>query len=229
MASETVRSGSSHPLSRGGTPREGSQARPGRAPGTRLTVAVFCGAADGSDRYLQAAAAIGRTLAEHDVHVLYGGGRLGLMGTVANAALAAGGKVTGIIPDFLQALGVAHPGLTDLRIVPDMATRKEQLVAGAHAVVALPGGFGTLDELAHVWSGSALGLCPPLPVGLLNTDGFYSPLTVFVRNAVASGFLAHHGHLPLEDLLLTDDTPERLVETVLSHVQATNGLHHPAA
>ncbi|MFI8186715.1 TIGR00730 family Rossman fold protein [Actinacidiphila glaucinigra] len=183
-------------------------------------MAVFCGAAHGSDPYLQAAAATGRILAEHDIHLLYGGGCLGLMGAVADAALNAGGQVTGIIPGFLQSLGVAHGDLTDLRMVLDMATRKQHLVEEADALIALPGGFGTLDELAHVWSGNALGLCPPRPLGLLNTHGFYSPLIAFVRTAADCGFLAHHGHLPLEDLLLTDDDPAQLIRTLLARVPA---------
>ncbi|WP_326581597.1 LOG family protein (plasmid) [Actinacidiphila glaucinigra] len=118
------------------------------------------------------------------------------------------------------ALGVAHAGLSDLRIVPDMATRKKHLASAADAVIALPGGFGTLDGLAYVWSGSALAVFPPRPVGLLDTGGFYRPLVTFVRTAVAQGFLALHDHLPLDEMLLADDDLAQLIRTLLARVPA---------
>lgn len=174
---------------------------------------VFCGAAPAPAAYLRAAAATGRLLAEHDIHVVYGGGRLGLMGALADAALDAGGHVTGVIPRLLHTPEIAHDGLTALQIVPDMATRKARLIDAADAVLALPGGLGTLDELAYLWASTALGT-RARPVGLLNTGGYYTPLLDFVRSAAASGFLAHHDHLRLDDLLLADDDPARLLSTV---------------
>ncbi|MFD5079504.1 TIGR00730 family Rossman fold protein [Streptomyces sp. NPDC058371] len=184
----------------------------------QLRVTVFCGAAPASAEYLRAATAMGRLLAEHQIHVLYGGGRLGLMGALADAALAAGGHVTGIIPQFLSSPDIVHSRLTVLQIVPDMATRKRRLIEAADAVLALPGGFGTLDELAYVWASAALG-SRTWPVGLLNIRGYYTPLVNFVRTAADSGFLAHHDHLRLEDLLLADDDPARLLDTLASRTR----------
>jgi uncharacterized protein (TIGR00730 family) len=180
-------------------------------------VTVFCGAAPASAEYLSAAAATGRLLAEHGIHLIYGGGRLGLMGALADAALDAGGQVTGIIPQFLHTPDIAHAGLTAMETVPDMATRKRRLIDSSDAVLALPGGLGTLDELAYLWASTALGT-RTRPVGLLNTGGYYTHLLDFVRTAAASGFLAHHGHLRLDDLLLADDDPARLLHTLASRI-----------
>ncbi|MFI1400776.1 TIGR00730 family Rossman fold protein [Streptomyces sp. NPDC020681] len=184
-------------------------------------IAVFCGAADPADPiHLQAAAAAGRLLAVRGIHVVFGGGRLGLMGQLADAALAAGGTVTGILPAALNSPDIAHPGLTSLEIVQDTATRKARLVDLADAVLALPGGLGTLDELAHVWAGDAYTAGPP-PVGLLNTSGFYTPLLDFLRRTAAGGFFGHHG-LRVDDLAVVDDNPTRLVHTLIARI------HRPA-
>ncbi|MEU9662644.1 TIGR00730 family Rossman fold protein [Streptomyces chartreusis] len=182
----------------------------------RLRITVFCGAGPADPEYMRAAAATGRLLAEHNVHVVYGGGRLGLMGALADAALAAGGEVTGVIPHALHTVGITHPGLSRLHVVPDMATRKERLTDLADGIMALPGGLGTLDELAGVWATAAHGT-HARPVGLLNTCGYYNPLLHFLHTAAAAGFLAHHPGLRLDDLVLADDDPIRLLHYVAVH------------
>jgi len=190
--------------------------------GRRLRVTVFCGAAPVSAHYLHAAAATGRLLADHDIDIVYGGGRLGLMGALADAALEAGGHVTGILPGFLHTPAIAHSGLSALHIVSDMAARKAQLVDAADAILALPGGFGTLDELATSWEGIAFGT-RVRPIGLLNVGGFYDPLRAFIRRAAAEGFLTHHAGLPLDDLLICDDDPARLLQSVISRTVPETG------
>ena len=185
-------------------------------PARMPRVAVFCGAAAPTDAaYVAAAAAVGEQLAEHDVHVVFGGSRLGMMGALADSALAAGAPVTGIIPLALHVPRIVHPGLTTLITVPDMNVRKARLLQGADAILALPGGFGTLDELAAAWAGAAHQE-HARPIGLLNTGGFYDPLLTFLNGAAAAGFLAHHPHLRLENLAVVDDDPARLVGTLIA-------------
>lgn len=182
----------------------------------RLRITVFCGAGPADPEYMRAAAATGRLLAERNVHLVYGGGRLGLMGALADSALAAGGEVTGVIPHALHTVGITHPGLSRLHVVPDMAARKERLTDLADGIMALPGGLGTLDELAGVWATAAHGT-PARPVGLLNTCGYYNPLLHFLHTAAAAGFLAHHPGLRLDDLAQADDDPIRLLHYVAAH------------
>lgn len=182
-------------------------------------ITVFCGAACPTEStHLQAAAATGRLLAEQGIHLVYGGGRLGLMGALADGALAAGGTVTGIIPRALHRPGIVHPALSVLQIVPDLATRKTRLLELADAVIALPGGFGTLDELAYAWA-SDVPSTGPRPVGLLNTGGYYEPLMDFVRSAAAAGFLAHHPS-PLDEVVVADGDPARLLQTLTARTLA---------
>lgn len=200
-----------------------------RRPEARpLVVTVFCGAALAAE-YLKPAADIGRLLAEHHLQVVYGGGRLGLMGALADAVLDAGGHITGILPAFLDAVpGVAHRGLTELRIVPDLAARKAELTDRADAFLALPGGLGTLDELAHVWAAAAFA-ARPRPVGLLNVGGIYTPLIDYVRRSAGEGFLAHHAHLCLEDLLLADSDPACILAALIERVRPAAMGYSPGA
>ncbi|WP_030570205.1 LOG family protein [Streptomyces aureocirculatus] len=177
---------------------------------------VFCGAGPAVPVYMRAAAATGRLLAEHNIHVVYGGARLGLMGALADAALAAGGEVTGVIPHALHTADITHPGLSHLHVVQDTATRKKRLTDLTDGILALPGGLGTLDELACVWAAAVHGTHTG-PVGLLNTCGYYNPLLEFLRTANAAGFLAHHPGLRLENLVLADDDPVRLLHSIAPH------------
>ncbi|KPI22176.1 Conserved hypothetical protein CHP00730 [Actinobacteria bacterium OK074] len=157
-------------------------------------VTVFCGASAGHrpDRPATATA-LGRTLAEAGLRLVYGGARIGLMGAVADAALAAGGEVTGVIPEQLLPYEIAHTGLTELHVVAGMRERKALMAELGDAFVALPGGFGTAEEFFEALTGSQLGLHTK-PCVLLDPDGYYAPLLAFLRTAHDEGFL-HDGDL----------------------------------
>ena len=152
-------------------------------------VCVFCGSSPGArPAYRAAAEELGRLLAARGLGLVYGGGNVGLMGVLADAALAAGGEVIGVIPRALVDLEVAHTGLRDLRIVDSMHERKAAMAELAGAFVALPGGIGTLEELFEVWTWAQLGLHAK-PCALLDVAGYYAPLVAFLEHAVAARFL----------------------------------------
>ncbi len=171
-------------------------------------ICVFCGASPGHDpRYAEAARALGRAIAARGLELVYGGGSVGLMGTVADAALAAGARVTGVIPEVLQIRELAHRGLSDLRVVRSMHERKALMAELSDGFVALPGGMGTLEELAEVLTWAQLGL-HARPVGLLDVGGYYRPLVAFFDQAVAAGFLRPHHRAILHE----DEAPEPLLD-----------------
>ncbi len=148
---------------------------------------VFCGSSPGHDpAYSALAAQFGRTLAQRRIGVVYGGGRVGLMGALADAALAAGGEVIGVIPQMLLDREHGHRGLTQLRVVDSMHARKALMAELADGFVALPGGIGTLEEIFEVWTWAQLGMHRK-PCGLLDVDGFFAPLVGFLDHVVASG------------------------------------------
>ena len=152
-------------------------------------ICVFCGASTGTDpRHAQGARALGRAIAGRGLELVYGGGSVGLMGAVADAALGAGGRVTGVIPQVLQIRELAHRGLSDLRVVGSMHERKALMAELSDGFVALPGGMGTLEELSEVLTWAQLGL-HARPVGLLDVGGYYRPLIAFFDRAVEAGFL----------------------------------------
>lgn len=152
-------------------------------------VAVFCASADGAlPIYRAAAVELGRALAERGIGVVYGGAKVGLMQAVAQAALAANGRVIGVIPTVLMDLEVAHDGLTELHVTDTMHTRKALIGQRADAFIALPGGFGTLEELFEVLAWQTLKLHAK-PILLLNTGGFYDQLLGFLDHCVAEGML----------------------------------------
>lgn len=158
------------------------------APGMRR-VCVFCGSSPGANPiYLAAAQAMGRTLAGRGLGLVYGGGSVGLMGAVADAALAAGGEVVGVIPRALQLRELAHARLTALHVVGSMHERKARMAELSDGFIALPGGMGTLEELAEMLTWAQLGL-HARPVGLLDVGGYFAPLIAFFDHAVAEGFL----------------------------------------
>ena len=164
-------------------------------------LAVYCGSRFGADpRFTEAARALGRTLATRGIGVVYGGGRLGLMGTVADAALEADGEVIGVIPEALRDAEAAHLGCTELHIVPDMHSRKAMMTALCDGFVTLPGGIGTMDELFEALSWQLLGYHAK-PVGLLNVAGYYDALVAFVDTMTSSEFLRaqHRGNLIVSD------------------------------
>ena len=154
-----------------------------------MNVCVFCGSAHGSNTaYADAAKVLGRLLAESSIRVVYGGGNVGLMGVVADAAVAAGGQVTGVIPSFLMRREVGHRGITDLEVVDSMHQRKQRMADLSDAFIALPGGWGTLEELLEILTWKQLGLITQ-PVVLLNTNQFFDPLLNQMRLMVDEGFL----------------------------------------
>jgi len=170
-------------------------------------IAVYCGSSPGVDpRYREAATAFGGFLAGRGIGLVYGGGRVGLMGAVADGALAAGGEVIGVIPEKLEQLEVAHRGLTRLEVVTGMHPRKLRMAELSDAFVALPGGFGTMDEVFEVATWTQLEYHRK-PVGLLDVAGYYGPLVTFLDHAVREGFLRPFHR----DLVVCDADPERLL------------------
>jgi uncharacterized protein (TIGR00730 family) len=171
-------------------------------------VCVYCGSSSGSrPEYAQAARDTGTILAQRGLELVYGGACRGLMGILADAALACGGKVTGVIPQALVGMEVAHRGLTDLRVVATMHERKALMVELADAFIALPGGFGTLEEFCEVATWAQLGLHKK-PHGLLNVAGYYDSLLKLLRHSVAEGFIRSEHH----QMILTDTVPGRLLD-----------------
>jgi uncharacterized protein (TIGR00730 family) len=154
-----------------------------------MRVCVFCGSSRGvQPAYAATAADLGTTLAAKGIDLVYGGGHVGLMGVVADAALAAGGAVTGVMPQALVAKEIAHPGLTELRVTASMHERKAVMAELADAFIALPGGLGTFDELCEILTWGQLGLHAK-PVVLLDVEGFWTPFGALLDGAVAAGFL----------------------------------------
>ncbi|HYI63436.1 MAG TPA: TIGR00730 family Rossman fold protein [Allosphingosinicella sp.] len=153
-------------------------------------LAVYCGSSMGTNPAFAATAkALAEEMAARGIGLVYGGGRLGLMGVVADAVMAAGGEAYGVIPQALIDLEVAHTGLTELHIVGSMHERKAMMTDLTDAFVAIPGGIGTLDELFEAWSWNALGYHAK-PFALLNVDGFWDGLIDFMDNVTASGFMS---------------------------------------
>jgi len=177
-------------------------------------LAVYCGSATPLDPvYIESARAVGRTLAERGIGVVYGGGRLGLMGAIADSALAAGGEVIGIIPQALVAAEVAHRGLTELHVVDTMHQRKQAFTDLSDGFVNLPGGTGTMDELWEALSWAQIGYHAK-PVGLLNVAGYYDHLIAFYAKMGEVGFLRpqHQG------ILIVDDALDGLLAKMAGHV-----------
>jgi uncharacterized protein (TIGR00730 family) len=185
------------------------------------SVAVYCGSASGTNpAFGRAAAELGRQLGQAGCTVVYGGSNAGLMGTVADAALAAGGKVIGVIPDGLFEREVAHLGLSELRVVRSMHERKALMNDLAEGFVALPGGIGTLDELVEMYTWNQLGIHHK-PCALLNIDGYYDRLLDFLRHAARQGLLQQR---QLERLLVAPD-----VASLLPRLDAAMQAAQPAS
>ncbi|SHL09788.1 LOG family protein [Flavobacterium xanthum] len=152
-------------------------------------ITVFCGSSMGTDEVFQSQATLlGQTLAKQNIELVYGGANIGLMGAVADGVLSEGGKVIGVIPFFLQSKEIAHTNLTELIIVDTMHERKTKMNALCDGVIAMPGGFGTLEELFEMLTWAQLGLHKK-PIGLLNTNGFYDALIVLIQTMVDKGLL----------------------------------------
>lgn len=172
------------------------------------SLCVFCGSSPGRrPEYVALAQEIGNLLARRDVMLVYGGGRVGLMGALADAALAAGGRVVGVIPQMLLDREVGHPGLSQLHVVRTLSERKALMCDLADAFLALPGGIGTMDELFEAWTWSQLDLHDK-PTALLNHEGYYDPLLEFLDRSQAEGFLSARSRA---DLLVATD-PVRVLD-----------------
>jgi hypothetical protein len=175
---------------------------------TLRSICVFCGASSGAQSiYSQAAKDLGRHLAEQGLRLIYGGGAVGLMGVVADAAMAAGGEVIGIIPQSLERAEIGHPGLTRLEVVDGMHARKARMAELSDAFIALPGGIGTLEELFEVWTWGQLGYHNK-PLGLLDINGFYSKLGEFLDHLVSERFVRP----PHRAMLQRGESPSELLE-----------------
>jgi len=180
------------------------------------SVCVFCGSNPGNDPvYAAGAKAMGAEIARRGLILVYGGGAVGLMGIVANAALEAGGEVHGVIPQALRDKEVGHHHLTRLEIVDTMHTRKARMAELSEGFIAMPGGIGTFEELFEIWTWGQLGIHGK-PLGLLNVAGFYDPLATFLDRTVEAGFLkANH-----RAMAMTDTEPATLLDRMADYVPA---------
>jgi len=184
-------------------------------------LAVYCGSAPGADpAFPECARATAKAMVEHGVELVYGGGRLGLMGLVADSVLELGGKVYGVIPQLLVKLEVAHTGLTELHRVDTMGERKAVMSELSDGFLCLPGGIGTLDELFEAWSENALGFHKK-PFCLLNVEGFWDGLIAFMDQATQSGFLSAQRRRQLLVAATPDEALKLLDEAAAA---ATQGM-----
>lgn len=169
---------------------------------------VFCGSKDGyNETYVETAYELGKVLAERDTRVIYGGAKVGLMGALASGVLDNGGKIIGVIPTFLQSKEVAHDGLTQQIVVNNMHERKLKMYDLSDSIIAMPGGWGTMEELFEMLTWSQLGLHTH-PVGLLNINGYYDALIALCSNMVQEGFL----HECTNSILLYSDSIDDLLD-----------------
>lgn len=171
------------------------------------TLAVYCGAAHGANPfYADAARALARAMVEHNIALVYGGGKVGLMGVIADEVLRLGGEATGVIPRALVEREVGHAGLTRLFVVKDMHERKAMMSDLSEGFIAMPGGMGTLEELFEMVTWAQLGIHAK-PIGLLNVNGFYDGLRAFVRHQVQEGFVRPEH----ESLMVAESDPDELI------------------
>lgn len=178
------------------------------------SICVFCGSSPGNDPvHAEGARAMGAEIARRGLVLVYGGGAVGLMGIVADAALAAGGEVHGIIPRALREKEVGHHGLTRLEIVETMHIRKARMAELADGFIAMPGGIGTFEELFEIWTWAQLGIHRK-PLGFLNIAGFYDPLHTFLDNTTAAGFLRQTHR----DMAMTETDPAALLDRMEAYV-----------
>lgn len=185
------------------------------------SVAVYCGSAGGSEPvFADATRSTAEAMVNRGVDLVYGGGRLGLMGLIADTVLGLGGRVYGVIPQALVDIEVAHPGLTELHTVANMHERKAKMTDLADAFLALPGGIGTLDELFEAWSWNALGYHKK-PLCLLNVDGYWDGLIEFIDHATASGFMSAQRRRQLLVATTPDEALDLLDEAAAA---ATQGM-----
>ncbi|WP_299816746.1 TIGR00730 family Rossman fold protein [uncultured Roseibium sp.] len=177
------------------------------------SLCIFCGSSHGAiEEYGQAAAATGRVIAEQGYRLVYGGAKVGLMGTVADAALAAGGEVIGVLPESLQEKEIGHQGLSELHLVGSMHERKALMADLSDGFIALPGGVGTLEEIFEVWTWGQLGYHQK-PCGFLNVEGYYDHLIAFLDHQTQEGFTKK----VMRDMAMFAGTPENLIDQFTSY------------
>lgn len=177
-------------------------------------ITVFCGSNMGTDTHFEnQATLVGKILAKHSIEVIYGGAKVGLMGALANGALSEGGKVIGILPNFLSSKEIVHEGLTQLIMVDSMHERKTLMNELCDGVIALPGGFGTLEELFEMITWAQLGLHKK-PIAILNINGFYDALIVLIQTMVNNGFLKTEN----QKMILISDDIENLLQKMKDYV-----------
>ena len=176
-------------------------------------ICVYCGSSPGKrPDYIEAARALAQELVNRGIHLVYGGASVGLMGEVANAVLAGGGEVTGVIPKALDAKEISHPGLTELFVVESMHERKSGMAQMSDGFIALPGGLGTLEEIFEVLTWAQLGMHEK-PCAMLNVNGYYDGLEKFIDHSVEEGFVRpEHRHL-----LLIEEDPASLLDSMQTY------------
>jgi uncharacterized protein (TIGR00730 family) len=183
------------------------------------SITIFCGSSSGSDSiYYSQAAMLGKILAHRKIQIVYGGAKVGLMGAVADGALKEGGQVIGVLPNFLKSKEIAHTGLTDLILVESMHERKLKMHELSDGIIALPGGFGTLEELFEMLTWSQLGLHKK-PIGLLNINGFYDALMQMLLTMVSQEFLKEINY----NMLLVSPTINDLIDRMEQYVAPVVG------
>jgi len=172
------------------------------------SICVFCGSAEGNDpSFVNQGALLGRLLAQKSIQLVYGGSQLGVMGAVANSCLTSGGSVVGVIPNFLASKEIAHTGLSELIRVESMHERKTKMSQLAEGFIALPGGYGTMEELCEILTWRQLGLVSA-PVGILNTSGYYDALRQLFAHMVVQGLLKKSNF----DMVVWESDPEKLLD-----------------
>lgn len=189
------------------------------------SICVFCGASTGANPiYREAAITMGQTLAANGIRLIYGGGAVGLMGVVADATMAAGGEVIGIIPQSLKDSEIGHTGLTRLEVVDGMHARKARMAELSDAFIALPGGLGTLEELFEVWTWGQLGYHSK-PLGLLDVNQFYGKLSHFLDHLVEEGFVKPQ----YRDMLQRSKSPSGLLQQLNDWQPSADNRWHSAS
>ncbi len=182
-------------------------------PNNINSICVYCGSSDDVlPVYYQAANKLGSILAKSNIQLIYGGGKTGLMGELANSVLQYGGKVTGVVPENLNQPQLIHAGLTNIEITPDIQSRQFRMLNLADALIALPGGFGTLYELFESLTWAQIGVHHK-PIGILNINGYYDPFMIMLEHAKTQGFI-YPEHL---ELLINADTPEAVLSALCEY------------
>ncbi len=182
-------------------------------------ITVFCGSSEGTDGvYKTHAILVGQALAKNNIELVYGGAKIGLMGAVADGVLNNGGKVIGVLPNFLKSKEIAHENLTELILVNTMHDRKSRMHELCDGIIALPGGFGTLEELFEMLTWAQLGLHKK-PIGILNTGGFYDPLIELIQTMVNKNFLKQVN----QKMLLVSDNIDDLLNQMKSYTAPAVG------